>query len=257
MRMLPDRESQNRALSLGVLLLVPLVSFAIWYAVTTPPEHDDEFPGILQRYGYSAMALPSRLFGPGTIMTVETLRSGALDLHLACRIDDPGLEAKWQRSPAMNLSFAAGVRRAFKSSVLASHLIEYGLVGERANATDLSLQDIEIVTLPYDDLIALRGKYLKDTCEAAVVWNLRRGAKVCQSEEVLQADVIYMNASQDRFGGTGKLDLIEEAGASVDVDHKTSVKRTANGDDLFLGIKVRLNHCFTLTESGRNLVGSL
>ena len=122
MRMLPDRESQNRALSLGVLLLVPLVSFAIWYAVTTPPEHDDEFPGILQRYGYSAMALPSRLFGPGTIMTVETLRSGALDLHLACRIDDPGLEAKWQRSPAMNLSFAAGVRRAFKSSVLASHL---------------------------------------------------------------------------------------------------------------------------------------
>ena len=56
MRMLPDRESQNRALSLGVLLLVPLVSFAIWYAVTTPPEHDDEFPGILQRYGYSAMA---------------------------------------------------------------------------------------------------------------------------------------------------------------------------------------------------------
>ena len=94
MRMLPDRESQNRALSLGVLLLVPLVSFAIWYAVTTPPEHDDEFPGILQRYGYSAMALPSRLFGPGTIMTVETLRSGALHLHLACRIDDPGLEAK-------------------------------------------------------------------------------------------------------------------------------------------------------------------
>ena len=77
------------------------------------------------------------------------------------------------------------------------------------------------------------------------------------ASRVGQADIIYMNASQERFGGTGKLDLIEEAGASVDVDHKTSVKRTANGDDLFLGIKVRVNHCFTLTESGRNLVGSL
>ena len=42
MRMLPIENPRTRALSLGVLLLVPLVSFAIWYAVTTPAEHDDE-----------------------------------------------------------------------------------------------------------------------------------------------------------------------------------------------------------------------
>ena len=190
-------------------------------------------------------------------MTVETLRSGALDLHLACRVDDAELEQRWQSSPAMEMSIKTGVKQTFRSSALAHKLIDYGLFGERASATDLSLQDIKIVTLPYSDLIALRSKYLREACEQAVVWNLKHGAKVCQSEEVLQADVVYKNADKDRIDVDVKLKPIESVGASGKFDNEGTLNKTGKGDDLFLGIKVRLNHCFTLSENGRDLVGSL
>lgn len=255
MKILEISNPRTRAAVVIAVMLVPLLSFAAWY-MTVPREQDD-FPVILEHYGYSAMALPSRLFGPGSIVTVETLRSGALNLHLACRIDDADLEQKWHRSPAMEMSFTAGVKRSFKSSALAHNLIEYGLFGERANATDLSLQDINIVTLPYDDLIALRSKYLREACEKAVVWNLRHGAKVCQSEEVLQADVVYMNEAKDRIDSNVKLEPIEAVQTSTHINRDGASKWTGKGDDLFLRIKVRLNHCFALTENGRELVGSL
>jgi hypothetical protein len=256
MKILDLSNPRSRAVAVAAMLLVPLLSFAAWYVPTMQQEQDD-FPVILKQYGYSAMALPSRLFGPGTIMTVETLRSGALDLHLACRVDDAELEQRWQSSPAMEMSFKTGVKQTFRSSALAHKLIDYGLFGERASATDLSLQDIKIVTLPYSDLIALRSKYLREACEQAVVWNLKQGAKVCQSEEVLQADVVYKNAANDRIDIDVKLKPIESAGASGKIDNHGTLNKTGKGDDLFLGIKVRLNHCFTLSENGRDLVGSL
>ena len=73
MKILDLPNPRSRAVA-SAMLLFPLLSFAAWYVLTMQREQDD-FPVILKQYGYSAMALPSRLFGPGTIMTVETLRS--------------------------------------------------------------------------------------------------------------------------------------------------------------------------------------
>jgi hypothetical protein len=256
MKKLQPQNPRARIVALGAILLLPLAAWATWHRLTRPPEQDDQFPRILQHYGYFAVTPPSRFFGPGAITTVETLRNGALQLHLACTIDNEALAAKWHKSATLNLSFAAAVRQTFKSSAGALGVAESGTIGESTSGIGVSLQDISIVTMPYDNLIAVRGEYLKGPCEQAILWNLRKGARVCQSEEVLQADIVYEDRSKDGFGGAGKFELAKDAAASAEVGQQTSMAKQAQGDDLFLGVKVQLNHCFELAKNGQDLAGS-
>jgi hypothetical protein len=64
---------------------------------------------------------------------------------------------------------------------------------------------MRILTIPHEGLLNVRGQYLKGNCEEAIIWNLRAGASVCQTEEVLQADIVYRIELEDRLGASEKL----------------------------------------------------
>ena len=68
---------------------------------------------ILRDYGYRELIPPSRLFGPGTLITVETLSTGAVSLHLACKMNDEALAALWQRSTTLDRRLVASIRQTF------------------------------------------------------------------------------------------------------------------------------------------------
>src|SRR5262245_30299650 len=76
-------------------LLVPFIGLDGWRFLTRPSEADDQLALIVQQYGYHAVTPPSRLFGPGTITTVETLQNGTLQLHPTCIMDEGALAAMW------------------------------------------------------------------------------------------------------------------------------------------------------------------
>jgi Dimerisation domain len=105
--------------------------------------------------------------------------------------------------------------------------------GKRVKDVDVSLRNINIVTMSYQDLIDVRSRYLKGACEDAVIWNLRAGASVCQPEEVLEADLVYKQDGQNGLGGNGKAEATAISG-SVNVDQQTSEADEEQGDDLFL-----------------------
>ena len=100
----------------------------------------------------------------------------------------------------------------------------------------------------------MRSQYLKGNCEEAIIWNLRAGASVCQPEEVLQADIVYASESEDRLEAGGELKRAEQATASsANVGQRVLETNDAHGDDLVLGVKVRLTHCFRLVGNGQYL----
>ena len=75
-----------------------------------------ELGRILRDYGYRELTTPSRLFGPGTLITVETLSTGAVSLHLACKMNDEALAALWQRSMTLDRRLVASIRQTFDFS---------------------------------------------------------------------------------------------------------------------------------------------
>jgi hypothetical protein len=254
MTMLQRQNAKLRAAVLGAVLLLPVTGLAVWYWLTTRSEAD-ELTRIVRQYGYTAVTPPSRLFGPGTITTVETLPDGTMQLHLACKMDDSTLAAMWQKSPTVDRSLVSAIKQTFESSAKALEMISSGATGRRSRGIDVSLRNINIVTMTYQDLIDVRNQYLKGTCEEVVIGNLRAGAAVCQPEEVLEADLVYKQAVQNGLDANGKAEATE-AGGSLKVDQERSDTDEAQGEDLFLGAKVSRGYCFRLAKNGQDLAGS-
>ena len=161
----------------------------------------------------------------------------------------------WNKSPTINRSLVSAVKNTFDSSANALSIATSGATGRRVEGIEVSLRNIDIVTMPYEALTDVRNRYLKGACESVVIGNLRAGSAVCQSEEVLDADLVYGQDVQNGFGGNGKADG-PQAGGSVNVNRETSAADERQGEDLFLGARVDNSHCFRLDKDGQNLAGS-
>jgi len=248
---------RTRILIIAAALLMPSLAMGAWYGITRFSDHIDRTDGlgkILHGYGYLELTPPSRLFGPGTIATVETLSDGSLSLHLACKLSDQALSAMWQKSTTLDRSMVTNIQHTLNADADALGVATAHAAGKRIKDVNVSLRNMSIVTMPYESLIEIRDRYVTGNCEQAVAWNLRAGARVCQTEEVLQADVVYSFGFDDGLGATEKLALAEQFAASIGIEGHVTNTNEVRGDDLYLGVKVRLTNCFKLADSGRRVV---
>jgi hypothetical protein len=242
-------QTQNpkvRIAMLGTLLLLPFLGLAVWYWMPRTSGADDQLRRIVEEYGYSVVTPPSRLFGPGTIATVEKLSNGTLQLLPTCIMNDGTLPGMWDISRTTERSGGSEDNETFDASAKAIDVVESGTTGKRVRGTDVSLQDIKIVTMSDEGLMAVRSRYLKGTCQEAVIWNLEAGAKVCQPQEVLEADVLYKTNAENSLGGGGKAGVAGRATGSIRMNQQQSEHYKIQGDDLFLGARVKQNHCIQL-----------
>ena len=68
---------------------------------------------------------------------------------------------------------------------------------------------------------------------------------------MLEADLVYKR--KGALGGKGKMELVGQTAGSVNFDRNQWEGDEVEGDDLFLGVKVRLKNCFKLAKNGRGL----
>jgi hypothetical protein len=166
-------------------------------------------------------------------------------------MDDGTLAATWSKSRTVDESLFSAVEQTFAASAKALDVIESNTTGKRVKGFDFALRDIYIVTLSDEGLRGVRRQYLKDACEEVVIGNLRAGAAVCQSEEVLEADLVYKTNDEDGLGGSVKGGIAGRATGSIGSDQQAKKRYEVRGDDLFLGARVGQRHCFRLTENGQ------
>lgn len=235
-----------RILMVGLLSLLPFLGLAAWNWMLMLSEKNGQLSRIIEGYGYVAVTPPSRLFGPGTITTVETLPDGTMQLHQTCRMDEDALSAMWQKSKTLNKRSVAKVKHTLNSSADLVEVVISRANGERVQLLDMSLKDISIVTMSHEDLISVRTQYLKGSCEEAIIWNLEAGSEVCQPEEVLQADVVYRTESRDRLEAGATLKSKVQSTGWTNIAQHLSEANDERGDDLFLGVKLRA--CFELAD---------
>jgi len=236
--------SRSRVAVLAGALLLPVIALGIWREIVTQDDTRNKFGLMLEEWGYLELVPPSRLFGPGTINTVEKLPNGLLKLHPTCTMDKEVLTAMWLGSTTVDRNFAESVANTFTGSAKAADLVKSGAAGEQIKQISVSLRDMRVITMSHEDLIKLRGMYLKGTCEEAVVLNLRSGARVCQIVEVLQMDVAYSVHFAVGLESMEKLTLAEQTAASFDLTVDESLTDVLRGDDLYYGVKLRKLSCF-------------
>jgi hypothetical protein len=124
---------------------------------------------------------PSRLFGPGIIAREADKRHAAA--VPTCIMNDGSLAGMWDTSTTTERRGGSEDNETSDSSAKALDVVESDTSGKRVRGSDISLQDIKIVTMSDERLMAVRSRYLKGTCQDAFIWNLEAGAKVCQPQE--------------------------------------------------------------------------
>ena len=180
-------QKQNPKARIAVIaafLLLPFLSLSIWHWATATSDTEDKLQQVVEKYGYYAVAPPSRLFGPGTFTTVEKLSNGNLKLHPTCIMDDASLAAKWLRSRTVQENLFHAIEQTFESSAKVVNVSQTNAAGKRVKGFNFSLRDIYVITISDEGLNSLRRQYLKgawgmdDAMTGGGPWNavkLRRG----------------------------------------------------------------------------------
>src|SRR4051794_37595626 len=113
---MPRKANRLHGIIPAAVFLLPLVGVGTWDGLTNLLYRDPGISGIMQKAGYLVLTPPSRLFGPGTISTVEKLSNGSIQLHLACRMDNDSLKPLWQVSDTVSENLTRDISHAFDAS---------------------------------------------------------------------------------------------------------------------------------------------
>ena len=238
-------EKPNSKILLSVAALsVPLIGLGLWH-ILAGNGHDLRLSEVLPQSGYRELNPPSRLYPPGTIATVESLPDKSLRLHLTCTIKPEVLASLWQDSSTVAKRFDSDFASSFSSEANALSIAVARATGNRVRRVSMSLQNAHVVTISDENLIRIRKDFLKGNCEQAVIWNLEAGAKVCQTEEVLRADLAYKMSYSSGLGAREKLDLANQVAGTIVGTNQVKNADEIRGNDLYFGVKLNA-HCFKL-----------
>lgn len=241
------------AIALGLCL--PPAVVGAWHFLTKPAP-DLGYALVLQRSGFYALNPPSQLFPPGSIGTVETLRNNSLVLHPTCNMNQARLITLLQVSGTVENDIAIKMSNALSAHAQAvADAISHSKSG-RQTAVNVSMKNMQILSMSDENLRNVRNEYLKDTCEEVIAGNLRAGSRVCQTREVLQGDVSYDTASDDDFSAELTAKLAKELSGSADVALSTAEKGRIRGTGLYFGIKISLR-CFQLDDLKKKVADAI
>lgn len=217
-----------------------LVAMLIAVGVAFAP--DQTLEDALAEMGYVHIAPPTTFHGPGTFNSVETLHNGSKQLHPTCDMNfDPAL---WRESPTENRQIQKQLSVGL-NSVPKNLLSKLGLSGERIKDVHISLSNTQILLLSDETLLDLQKRYLKGSCEQAVIHNVENQACVGQTKAVLKADAVYTISYYDQLKNDGQLTWAKEIVSTLGMDAQSLTEKT--GEGLFYG--ARLSKCLLTTKS--------
>lgn len=226
-----------RHVAVATVLLLPVAALLAWDFMTSGPL--DEPTQTIVAFGYQVLVPPSTIHLPGTINTVEIRSDGAVQLHPTCRMDRDVLAATMQQSITTVQERTARLENGFDVTAALRKVVGSTAVGEKVRSVRLSLRDMRILFMSDETLRRIRKQYIKDECQEAIMHNLSAGARVCQTEEVLQADAVYRIDYWDKLATDQRIHTAQAFAAKLGLSESTSEVEEIRGNDLFYGIKLK------------------
>lgn len=233
---------------LAAAVLIPLGVIIVW-ALTAPNSTSKEIMG---KYGYLDIVPPSTLHAPGTFNTVERLGEDSVQLHPVCKVDSEALSELTMTSETVDSVLRKRLSGSFKAKLLKK--LKSSLSGEQVKDVQLSLRNMRILLLTDEDLYELQEKYLKGSCEKAIIHNIEHGAEVCQAKAVIQADMVYRVFYTNSIGSEQQATVAEEIGASVESIVAHQGNNEYKGDGLYYGVRLSRD-CLVTPNRGQKIGG--
>lgn len=234
-------------LTVAVFVLPTVVATALFvprviYSNTGPGK-------LLEQAGYLVMNPPSRFHGPGTLNTVESFGNGALQLHPTCELNDSALHLVPVESETVDQSIRERLSGSFDVSSRLREKLDSTTFAETVKSVNVTFKNMRILLMSHEKLLELQGQILNGSCEQAILYNIDAGARVCQTEAVLQADMVYTIEYRDGVSSSQQVDFTKEIASKVDIEAGHTRANEITGEGLFYGIKL-MPRCIELQDVG-------
>ena len=206
-------------------------------------------PGeLLKKAGYMVMNPPSRFHGPGTLNTVETGEEDSLYLHPTCELDMSALQMVPAQSNTVDQSIKEQLSQSFDVSSSLMGKLDSEALAETVKSVNVTFKNMRILLMSHEKLLNLQQELLGGSCEQAILYNIEAGAKVCQTEAVLQADMVYTIEYRDNLSSSQQAALTKKIASKVDLESEIQHSNQVTGEALYFGIKL-MPRCIELEDA--------
>jgi hypothetical protein len=223
-------------LGTAIAVFTALTVVVIWLAWPQAKAQAD----FLLEAGYLENVPASKLYGPGTINTVEFIDNRAVHLHPTCETDTVSelLTSKIRESSTTDRQLLQLLKKRLDISEKAKEILASEAAISQTRSISLSFENAHILVITDEALLSVRKALLKDNCEEAIQWNISNGGMVCQTREVLEADVTYEMKYDDEVSVDEQARFSSEAAAKLNLVASQESANRISGRRLFYGIKL-------------------
>lgn len=243
-RWLTRRRLVIAAFALPSLIVTAIAAPAFFHSEISP---DD----LVGQAGYLVMNPPSRFHGPGTLNTVEERGGNSLRLHPTCELDMSAGQMVPVASDTVDQSIRERLSRSFDASSDLMGRLDSEALAEKVRSVNVTFKNMRILLMSHEKLLRLQQTILSGSCEQAILYNIEAGAKVCQTQAVLQADMVYTIEYEDSLSSSHQAELTKEIASKVKLEGDRQRANEVVGKALYYGIKL-MPRCIELQKAEKH-----
>jgi len=159
-------------------------------------------------------------------------------LHPTCEMASGLLVDKVLESQTVDRGLAQLLKKSVDISGQIKDIFTSQAAINQTKSISLRFENAHILLMTDEALISVRKALLKNSCEEAVFINISNGSIVCQTREVLEADVIYEVRYKENVSVGERARFDAEAAAKLNLAPSQDSTNRISGRQLFFGIKL-------------------
>ena len=208
---------------------------------------------MLLKYGYLEMLPPSHFHGPGTINTIEVTSDNRIKLHPTCDMDAQLLATLTQVSSTVDAMLIQKLNKSYNIAAQLKSLLSAEVGDQQVKDIVIQFKDVKIRLISEDRLLELQEKFINGTCQKIIEWNLSNSGKVCQTQAVLEADVVYTIVYAGHVTASERADITSKvtSQAQFTVAAQEETKAQLLGKGLFFGVQLAPHGIFFNTPEAK------
>jgi hypothetical protein len=200
------------------------------------------------------MLPPSHFHGPGTINTIEVTSDNRIKLHPTCDMDAQLLANLTQVSSTVDATMVQKLNKSYNLTSQIKSILTSEIADKQVKDIFIQFNDVKIRLISEDHLLELQEKFINGTCQKVIEWNLRNRGTVCQTQAVLEADVVYTIVYAEHVTASEQAHTTSTvtAQSQVQLETKEDKKDQIIGKGLFFGVQLAPQGIFFNTPDAKS-----
>ncbi len=189
--------------------------------------------GVFPQAGYRTLVPYVDQLVPGLFDTVENETEHSVSLHPTCELSPSDVETLIRTKATVHEVISQTLSAGYDADI---KVLPGGLGLDLSTVQSVKVRYMNSRTwyLTAEGVLEVREKFLRGSCEAAILSELRKGYRVCQPKSVIVSDVVY----EVTYRSGAKAEVRAPAKDSIRAGGESESGHTISGERMYHAVKL-------------------